>query len=41
MYAGCSGETCVYACCLTDRACICEKMCFFTLEGTKGDFKSA
>jgi hypothetical protein len=29
MYMGCSGETCVYACFLTNRACICGKMCFF------------
>jgi hypothetical protein len=29
IYAGCSGETCVYVCCITDRACICVKMCIF------------
>jgi hypothetical protein len=30
MYAGCSGETYVYACCITERAhIICGKMCIF------------
>jgi hypothetical protein len=29
MYVGCSGETCVYTCFITDRACICGKICFF------------
>jgi hypothetical protein len=29
MYEGCSGETYVYACCITDRAHICGKILFF------------
>jgi hypothetical protein len=42
MYVGCSGETCVYARCITDRVCICIKMCIFGFGvNKKGDFKSA
>jgi hypothetical protein len=40
MYAGCNGATCVYACCLTIRACICGKYDFLALEGTTREFKS-
>jgi len=29
MYTGCSGETCIYACCIIDRAGICGKISFF------------
>jgi hypothetical protein len=40
MYAGCSGATYVYACCITDRACICTKICMFASRMRKRDFKS-
>jgi hypothetical protein len=29
MYVGCSAETYVYACCITNRTCICGKIYFF------------
>jgi hypothetical protein len=29
MYMGCSGATYLYACCITDRVYICEKICIF------------
>jgi hypothetical protein len=41
MYVGCSGETCVYACCIIGRACICGKIFFLALGFAKRDFKSA
>jgi hypothetical protein len=41
MYASCSGEFYVYACCIADRAHICGKMVFLTLDLSKRDDKSA
>jgi hypothetical protein len=40
MYAGCSGETCIYACCITVKVCICGKILFLALETANMDFKS-
>jgi hypothetical protein len=31
MYVGCNGATCVYACCIAVRVCICGKICFLAL----------
>jgi hypothetical protein len=42
MYAGYSGATCVYACCITDMVHICVKMCIFgSGMNKKGHFKFA
>jgi hypothetical protein len=35
MYVGCNGETCVYACCLIGRGCICGKCVFWLWEVQK------
>jgi hypothetical protein len=41
MYAGFNGATCVCACCIVVRACICGKICFLALGIAKRDSKSA
>jgi hypothetical protein len=41
MYMGCSGATCIYACCTIGRARICGKIMFLALGFEKRDFKSA
>jgi hypothetical protein len=40
MYAGCSGATCVYTCCIIVRVRICGKIFFLALGFSKRDFKS-
>jgi hypothetical protein len=40
MYTGCSGATCIYACCNIGRACICGKHMFLALGFAKRDFRS-
>jgi hypothetical protein len=40
MYAGFSGATCVYTCCIVGEVCICGKIIFLDLGFAKGDFMS-
>jgi hypothetical protein len=35
MYVGCSGATCIYACCNIGRACICGNIMFLALGFAK------
>jgi hypothetical protein len=35
MYMGCSGATCVYACCIVGNVCICVKIIFLALGFAK------
>jgi hypothetical protein len=37
MYAGCSGATCVYACCIVGKVRICGKIVFLALGFAKRD----
>jgi hypothetical protein len=40
MYVGCSGATCVYACCIVGKVRICGKNVFLAMGFAKRDDKS-
>jgi hypothetical protein len=41
MYTGCSGATCVYACCIVGKVHICGKIVFLVVGFAKRDEKSS